>query len=84
MDGSRELLQADYCFNCIPSHLMTGITNNFPAEYVSALKYIRRGEAYKAAFPGQATLLGRGEHLRRYQLGEFAHSTDLVSTTRDP
>lgn len=49
-NGSRELLQADYCFNCIPSHLMTGIPNNFPSEYTRALQYIRRGEAYKAAF----------------------------------
>jgi len=50
VDGQRESLRADYCFNCIPSHLMTGIPNNFPAEYTKALKYIRRGEAYKAAF----------------------------------
>ena len=49
-DGTRHSLEVDYCFNCIPSHLMTGIPNNFPAEYTRALKYIRRGEAYKAAF----------------------------------
>lgn len=49
-DGTSQLLKADYCFNCIPSHLMTGIPNNFPAQYMAALKYIRRGEAYKAAF----------------------------------
>jgi monoamine oxidase len=49
-DGTRQSLKADYCFNCIPSHLLTGIPNNFPADYVNALKYIRRGEAYKAAF----------------------------------
>ncbi len=49
-DGERRLIRADYCFNCIPSHLVTGLDHNFPAEYVRALKYIRRGEAYKAAF----------------------------------
>ncbi len=49
-NGESQLLKADYCFNCIPSHLMTGIPNNFPAEYTTALKYIRRGRAYKAAF----------------------------------
>lgn len=49
-DGESQLLQADYCFNCIPSQLMTGIPNNFPAEYMEALGYIRRGNAYKAAF----------------------------------
>ena len=49
-DGTHHLLQADFCFNCIPSHIMTGITNNFPTQYVDALKYIRRGTAYKSAF----------------------------------
>lgn len=49
-DGVRRTLDVDYCFNCIPSHLVTGIENNFPGEYTKALKYIRRGEAYKAAF----------------------------------
>ncbi len=49
-DGERHLIEADYCFNCIPTHLMVGITNNFPDEYVEAMKYIRRGEAFKAAF----------------------------------
>ncbi|MFT5210716.1 MAG: monoamine oxidase [Flavobacterium sp.] len=49
-NGTTEVLKADYCFNCIPSHLMSGIPNNFPAEYSEALNYIRRGKAYKAAF----------------------------------
>ena len=49
-DGQRQTLQADYCFNCIPTHLMSGIKNNFPSDYMRALKYVRRGEAYKAAF----------------------------------
>lgn len=48
--GSRETLRADFCVNCIPSHLLAGITNNFPSEYVTALNYVRRGEAYKSAF----------------------------------
>ena len=48
-DGTAALLKADYCFNCIPSHLMSGIPNNFPAPYMDALNYIRRGKAYKAA-----------------------------------
>jgi monoamine oxidase len=48
--GRRHLIQADYCFNCIPAHLMTGIEHNFPADYVRAMKTVRRGEAYKAAF----------------------------------
>jgi monoamine oxidase len=49
-DGVTQLLKADYCFNCIPSHLMTGIPNNFPDDYLEAMTYIRRGTAYKAAF----------------------------------
>lgn len=49
-EGSRHTMQADYCFNCIPTHLMVGIEHNFPADYVKSMKYVRRGEAYKAAF----------------------------------
>lgn len=49
-DGTRYRLEADYCFNCIPTHLMAGIDNNFPADYVEAMRYPRRGEAYKSAF----------------------------------
>ena len=49
-NGVTEVLKADYCFNCIPSHLMSGIPNNFPDDYSEALNYIRRGRAYKAAF----------------------------------
>lgn len=49
-NGQRRLIEADYVFNCIPTNLMAGITNNFPRQYTDALKYIRRGEAFKAAF----------------------------------
>jgi len=49
-DGQTHAIEADYCFNCIPTHFMSGITNNLPADYVQAMKYIRRGTAYKAAF----------------------------------
>ncbi len=48
--GTSRVLDVDYVFNCIPSHLLTGLQNNFPAEYVHALKHIRRGEAFKGAF----------------------------------
>ena len=49
-DGTKYQLEADYCFNCIPSHLMAGIDNNFSAEYIKAMRFPRRGEAYKSAF----------------------------------
>ena len=48
--GARHKLQADYCFNCIPTHLAVGLDHNFPIDYIKAMKYVRRGEAYKAAF----------------------------------
>ena len=49
-DGIRHSLNVDYCFSCIPTHLITGLDHNFPADYVKAMKYVRRGDAYKAAF----------------------------------
>lgn len=49
-DGQRQTIEADYCFNSIPSHFMAGIEHNLPADYTQAMKYIRRGVAYKAAF----------------------------------
>jgi monoamine oxidase len=49
-DGKRQIIKADYCFNSIPTHLMLGVVNNFSPDYVSAMKSVRRGEAYKAAF----------------------------------
>lgn len=49
-NGQRHTIEADYVFNCIPSHLMVGIENNLPEDYINAMKGIRRGEAYKGAF----------------------------------
>ncbi|MAC32724.1 MAG: twin-arginine translocation pathway signal protein [Haliea sp.] len=48
--GRRHWLRADYVFNCIPSHLLTGLQNNFSRPYRRALGHIRRGEAFKGAF----------------------------------
>ncbi len=53
-DGVRHTINADYCFNSIPTHLMVGMEHNFPADYVRAMKYVRRGEAYKAAFQAKS------------------------------
>jgi len=49
-DGVRQMVRADYCFNCIPTHLTSGISNNFSGEYRRALDYPVRGQAYKSAF----------------------------------
>ena len=48
--GMENSLKADYCLNCIPTHLMAGIPNNFPSDYTRAMLYVKRGHAYKAAF----------------------------------
>lgn len=48
--GERHTLRADYCLNNIPTHLMAGIPNNFDSEYLGALRYVKRGAAYKSAF----------------------------------
>lgn len=49
-EGRRHSMTAAYCFNSIPSHLVTGLKTNLPADYIQALKYIRRGTAMKGAF----------------------------------
>jgi monoamine oxidase len=46
--GRASRISADYCFNCIPSHLLTGIHNNFPREYLTAMANIGRGKLFKA------------------------------------
>lgn len=46
-EGAHKEIRADYAFNCIPKHLLVGIDNNFPAEYLTALKSIGRGKLFK-------------------------------------
>ncbi|MFK7863088.1 MAG: flavin monoamine oxidase family protein [Pseudohongiellaceae bacterium] len=53
-NGLNYKIEADYCFNCIPTHLMTGIQNNFENDYIEAMRYVRRGEAYKSAFQAKS------------------------------
>ncbi len=45
--GADRSVTADYVLNCIPSHLLTGITHNFPTEYAEALAAIPRGKLFK-------------------------------------
>ena len=45
--GRHREIRADYCMNCIPKHLLVGIDNNFPGEYLTALKSIGRGKLFK-------------------------------------
>ena len=46
-EGQHKQIEADYCFNCIPKHLLVGIDNNFPEEYLDALRSIGRGKLFK-------------------------------------
>lgn len=45
--GKRKKLSVDYCFNSIPSHFMSGIPNNLPAEYQKGLASLRPGNFFK-------------------------------------
>jgi len=47
--GELKTTRADYCLNCIPSHLLAGMENNFPTPYVDAMKQLRRGKLSKIA-----------------------------------
>jgi monoamine oxidase len=48
--GKPTTINADYCLNCIPVHIMSGIKNNFPDEYATALRAVPRGKLFKIAF----------------------------------
>ncbi|MDZ7668011.1 MAG: FAD-dependent oxidoreductase [Gammaproteobacteria bacterium] len=45
--GRIHTLRADYCFNCIPMHLLPGIPNNLPADYRAAMSNGGRGKLTK-------------------------------------
>ena len=45
--GKRKQMSADYCLNCIPMHLLSGIPNNFPADYSGAFTAVGRGKLVK-------------------------------------
>jgi monoamine oxidase len=48
--GNLETVRADYCINCIPTQIMAGIDNNFPAPYRRVLASIQRGNLVKIGF----------------------------------
>lgn len=50
-EGNRRTsVQADFCLNCIPTHLLAGIEHNFPTEYAAAFTVVPRGKLFKIAF----------------------------------
>lgn len=48
-NGQQQTVRADYCLNCIPSHLLCGIENNFPEPYLQVMRQLRRGKLSKIA-----------------------------------
>ncbi|WP_275692703.1 flavin monoamine oxidase family protein [Rheinheimera hassiensis] len=45
--GESYTEQADYCLNCIPAQLVSGIENNLPADYVAIMRQLGRGKLTK-------------------------------------
>ena len=45
--GERKKVSGDWCFNCIPHHLLSGIYNNFSKEYAETLAAVERGHLLK-------------------------------------
>lgn len=48
--GKEYQIETDFCLNSIPSRILAGIENNFPANYVDALSQQQRGHLFKIAF----------------------------------
>ena len=48
--GEIRAVQADYCLDSMPCHLVVGLRHNFPARYVRALSAPGRGSLFKLAF----------------------------------
>ncbi|MDP2715655.1 FAD-dependent oxidoreductase [Rheinheimera sp.] len=45
--GERYTEQADYCLNCIPAQLVSGIESNLPANYLAIMRQLGRGKLTK-------------------------------------
>lgn len=46
-NNQSHTINADVCLNCIPTHLVHAIENNFPADYAHALTLPERGKLVK-------------------------------------
>ena len=51
--GAVRAVQADYCLNSMPAHLVVGLRHNLPGRYVRALSAPGRGRLVKLAFQAQ-------------------------------
>jgi monoamine oxidase len=45
--GREHSIRADFCVNCVPSHLVAGFRTNFPRDYLEALRAPERGKLFK-------------------------------------
>jgi monoamine oxidase len=50
MGGRSRYIDADYCLNCIPSHILVKLEHNFPADYAAGLAALGRGKLFKIGF----------------------------------
>ena len=51
--GEVRAVEADYCLNSMPVHLVVGLRHNLPASYVRALRAPGRGRLFKLAFQAE-------------------------------
>ena len=49
-DGEAQTIRGDFCINCVPTHLVTGMRHNFGAEYTRALHAPQRGKLFKIGY----------------------------------
>ncbi|MEE4298735.1 MAG: FAD-dependent oxidoreductase [Pseudomonadales bacterium] len=49
-NGELQTLRGDFCINCIPTHLVTGIDHNFGSEYTRAMHAPQRGKLFKIGY----------------------------------
>jgi monoamine oxidase len=59
--GVRQAIDADYCLNNIPSHLVAGLDTNFPAPYRRALLAPERGKLFKIGLQARERFWEREE-----------------------
>jgi monoamine oxidase len=84
--GMKYKIQADYCFNCIPSHLMTGIENNFDENYIEDDIYggisWTNQKIQQIWYPPHGVFKDKGVILAAYDFGGGMHFTKLTQEER--
>lgn len=59
--GKTKSIDAQFCLNSIPAHILAGIENNFPKEYVDALGRQHRGTLFKMGLQSRERFWEREE-----------------------